>query len=532
MVETHTNNLKKLPFTEEDAYSLLQRYPAATILSVLREVAQYPSVKINWENLLKKTNSGIKSAAELQLLWRHLAYRHSLPIPPSPSSSPSDDDSDLEFDLEPLPPVSAEATFEAANCVKVLACGSASEHGSMTIAEPELPNGHASRLFGSDNAAAALSSGQSEGIDVSASVMANANYLKKKRKWTDEEDSKLLAGVQKWGEGNWAAIAKEGPWYRTPSQLSQRWANMRRKQGTTNVGAGTSIGQHLSEAQLATRRAIDMALKDNLTAVGNAAVGSNNPGKLKLSNGESPGSVSTGAAQRQISQAATTPATTSAKAGSIKPRAPVKKAASKPATVNDSIQRTAVAAGARIVNPSDADALRNYASVHFFRTGPPVSVGQPFASGGPPAKDTAVKASLPAAAASQLPKPRSVSAVSSSASANDLIQKKEEKTPIEVNETTQTVRLLPKAKSRLTIVGDLTKQTAVIGNSQGNPANGCNDEASKQVAVNPVQVENVSTSQVSGTPVVIGKVESLTSSVADGSTEKMDVSSEGLADAQ
>ncbi|XP_074263673.1 uncharacterized protein LOC141586369 isoform X2 [Silene latifolia] len=501
MVETHNNKLKKLQFTEEDAYSLLQRYPASTILSVLREVAQYPSVKINWENLLKKTSSGIKSAAELQLLWRHLAYRHPLPIPPSPSSSPSDDDSDLEFEVEPFPPVSTEAAFEAANCVKVLACGSTSE--CVTTAEAEQPNGHASRLFGSDNVAAAPSSGQSEGIDVSASINANANNFKKKRKWTDEEDSQLLAGVRKWGEGNWAAILREGSWARTPSQLSQRWANMRRRQGTVNVGAGTSTGQHLSEAQLATRRAIDLALKDNLTA----AVGSNNAGKPKVSNGESPGSINTGAAQRQISQAATTPASTSAKAGVIKPRAPVKKAATKTATVSDSIQRTAVAAGARIVNPSDADALRNFANVHFFRSGTPVPVAQSFASGGPPAKDTIVKASLPAAAGSQLPKPRSLPAVCSSASANDRILKKEEKTPIEVNETTQ----------------------------MGNPANEGNDEALKQVVMNPVLVdvsETVSTTQVSGAPVMDGKLESFKSSVADESAEKMEISSEGLAGAK
>jgi len=42
----------------------------------------------------------------------------------------------------------------------------------------------------------------------------------------------------------------------------QRWAIIRKKQGRLILGG---LSSQLSEAQLATRRAIDMALKDNLT---------------------------------------------------------------------------------------------------------------------------------------------------------------------------------------------------------------------------------------------------------------------------
>lgn len=54
------------------------RYSATTILSLLQEVSQFASVKIDWKALVQKSSTGISSAREYQMLWRHLAYRDSL----------------------------------------------------------------------------------------------------------------------------------------------------------------------------------------------------------------------------------------------------------------------------------------------------------------------------------------------------------------------------------------------------------------------------------------------------------------------
>ena len=57
---------------------MLRRYDATTVLTLLQEVAQYPHAKIDWNELVKKTSTGISSARECQMLWRHLAYRDAL----------------------------------------------------------------------------------------------------------------------------------------------------------------------------------------------------------------------------------------------------------------------------------------------------------------------------------------------------------------------------------------------------------------------------------------------------------------------
>lgn len=41
-------------------------------------MAQFVGAKIDWQALVKKTETGIKSAREFQMLWRHLAYRQPL----------------------------------------------------------------------------------------------------------------------------------------------------------------------------------------------------------------------------------------------------------------------------------------------------------------------------------------------------------------------------------------------------------------------------------------------------------------------
>jgi hypothetical protein len=57
---------------------LFCRYDTVTILKLLQEMAYYAEAKMNWNELVKKTSTGITSAREYQLLWRHLAYRDSL----------------------------------------------------------------------------------------------------------------------------------------------------------------------------------------------------------------------------------------------------------------------------------------------------------------------------------------------------------------------------------------------------------------------------------------------------------------------
>jgi hypothetical protein len=56
----------------------LGRYTATTVLALLQEVAHCPDVKIDWNALVRNTSTGISDAREYQMLWRHLAYRHSL----------------------------------------------------------------------------------------------------------------------------------------------------------------------------------------------------------------------------------------------------------------------------------------------------------------------------------------------------------------------------------------------------------------------------------------------------------------------
>ena len=57
---------------------LRTRYTATTVLALLQEVAQFEGVKFDWNALVKKTSTGISNAREYQMLWRHLAYRHTL----------------------------------------------------------------------------------------------------------------------------------------------------------------------------------------------------------------------------------------------------------------------------------------------------------------------------------------------------------------------------------------------------------------------------------------------------------------------
>ncbi|KAM7516902.1 hypothetical protein LguiA_006485 [Lonicera macranthoides] len=77
MVEM-TKKQKRGSISEEEVSTILKRYPATTVLTLLQEVAKVADVKIDWNELVKKTNTGISSAREYQMLWRHLAYRNAL----------------------------------------------------------------------------------------------------------------------------------------------------------------------------------------------------------------------------------------------------------------------------------------------------------------------------------------------------------------------------------------------------------------------------------------------------------------------
>lgn len=45
-----------------------------TLLTLLQEVERVAGDKIDWDELVKNTATGISCAREYQMLWRHLAY--------------------------------------------------------------------------------------------------------------------------------------------------------------------------------------------------------------------------------------------------------------------------------------------------------------------------------------------------------------------------------------------------------------------------------------------------------------------------
>ncbi|XVF64895.1 hypothetical protein PTKIN_Ptkin09bG0203700 [Pterospermum kingtungense] len=301
-----TKKQRKGSISEEDISTLLQRYAATTVLEVLQEVAQFPGVKLNWDALVKKTSTGISNAREYQMLWRHLAYRDNLLEKLEDGAQPLDDDSDLEYELEPCPSVSSDASAEAAACVKVLiASGLPSDSNlanSSTVEAPltiNIPNMH-SFLVSAENSQSTCSmrgmnitvpvSVQKQGPPVVTSTEtlkgngpggANPPPRKKRKTWSEAEDMELIAAVQKYGVGNWANILK-GDFMGNlkPSQLAQRWNKIKNRLGNLNVEGNSNIPQ-LSEAQLATRCALSLAL--DMPDKNLAAACTNNPGLKTIS---------------------------------------------------------------------------------------------------------------------------------------------------------------------------------------------------------------------------------------------------------
>ncbi|KAJ7965821.1 putative DNA binding protein [Quillaja saponaria] len=406
---------QKASISEDDAYTLIQRYEPTTVLTLLQEVANFPDVKIDWKELVKKTSTGITNAREYQMLWRHLAYRDALLEKLGDEAEPlvcmTDDDSDLEYELEAFPNVTSEAAMEAAACVKVMiASGLQCESNlpnSSTVEAPltiNIPNGWSSRTSLDNSQPSSSMQGTNITIPVSvpkqplptvpsmegveANGLAGGNIpLKRKRKpWLEEEDMQLIAAVQKYGEGNWSNIVKgDFNWDRTAAQLSQRWAILRKKNTNMNV-VTNSTGSQPTEAQLAARHAMSLALDmpvKNLTATGTTG-----PARTSMntssSNSVQPNTTAEASkinslsvqAQHQSQQGPIPmkPSTLGSLGSSAKSHIISKKTLPKSNFSSDSALRAAaVAAGARIASPSDAASLRKAAqaknAVHIIPTG-------------------------------------------------------------------------------------------------------------------------------------------------------------------
>ncbi|XP_039023492.1 uncharacterized protein LOC120156149 isoform X1 [Hibiscus syriacus] len=308
MIEnTNTKKQKKGSISEEDISTLLQRYPATTVLALLQEVAQFPDAKLDWNALFKKTSTGISNAREYQMLWRHLVYRDTLLEKLDDGAEPLDDDSDLEYELEPYPSVSSESSAEAVACVKVLIASglpndSSGANSSMVDAPLtiNIPNLRSSRVTSENLQLTCSKPGMNITVPVSVQKKilpavpstetlegngpagANLPNRRKRKPWSDEEDLELIAAVQKCGTGNWANILRgDFKGDRSANQLAQRWNVIKKRFGNLNVEGNSMI----SEAQLATRNALSLALPipdKNLTGAC-----SNNPG-LKTASGSGP----------------------------------------------------------------------------------------------------------------------------------------------------------------------------------------------------------------------------------------------------
>ncbi|KAI7744484.1 hypothetical protein M8C21_010388 [Ambrosia artemisiifolia] len=363
-----SNKSNKCVITEEDVSTILQRYTATTVITLLQEVGQVQDAKIDWNALVKRTKTGITNPREYQMLWRHLAYRDELVEKLEDQAKPLasliyDDDSDLEYELEAFPPVNNEASMEAAACVKVLlASGSTRDSGldkGLTIEAPlmiNIPNG---KLTG-DLSESQQVGGNIRGTNIAVPVCVQKQPLpavassteeldktnvgnlplpprRKRKPWTAAEDMELFAAVQKCGEGNWANILKgDFKGDRTASQLSQRWNIIKkRKNGNPNAKAGSQ----LSEAQLAARRALNMALDQ--------------PGIDGLKASSSLGRTKSSISTMIQNQSGEDPSALTKTYPKILPKTTPRPLVNGP----DPVKAAAVAAGARIATPSAAAAI-------------------------------------------------------------------------------------------------------------------------------------------------------------------------------
>ncbi|XP_020573705.1 uncharacterized protein LOC110020075 [Phalaenopsis equestris] len=275
MTANRTNSMG----SEDEVYALVQRYGASTIFTLLQEIslAAEKDVTIDWRTLVKATSTGISNAQEYQMLWRHLAYR--VPLEKvEDGGDPLSDESDLEFELEATPNLSEELSTEVDCCVKVILSSGAGDDCSPVALNVEAPSTTDTPIeqvsvfpsdkhyFGRYNRAApygAVLNGQKQLLSTGLSnegLDGNGSFPEKKKRklWTKEEDSELIAAVEKFGEGNWANILKgDFKHDRTASQLSQRWAIIRKRQTTSKQSNGSKAR---SEEMLAAQKAFSMAL--------------------------------------------------------------------------------------------------------------------------------------------------------------------------------------------------------------------------------------------------------------------------------
>ncbi|KAL5208882.1 hypothetical protein ABZP36_033317 [Zizania latifolia] len=282
---------RKRSFSEDDVYLLLHRYAPATILTAMQEVAQHVEKAgrgIDWRALVRKTATGITSAREYQMLWRHFAYRHELSDSVGAGAQPLDDESDLECDTEPVPAPSNEALAEATAFAKTVVFGSSREQASGQRVNSEAPALNTPNekilLVPSDkqlvpsycltNGTGPVSnSKQLSNTGLSPDPFDPNEPPKKKKKtkpWSKEEDAELAAGVQKYGEGNWLDILHKCKFdsARTHVQLSQRWVFICKRQGSTKLANPKTVSAAAStEERKAAQKAFSMALDMPMTGL-------------------------------------------------------------------------------------------------------------------------------------------------------------------------------------------------------------------------------------------------------------------------
>ncbi|KAK4389038.1 hypothetical protein Sango_2240800 [Sesamum angolense] len=346
---------KKGSVSEEDVSTLLERY------SVWAQVA---GEKIDWHEMVKNTATGISGAREYQMLWRHLAYGETLIDQFDHDADLMDDDSDLEYELEAFPAVGREASTEAAACVKFTSANAM--HGtniSIPVSVQKQP----------------LSSGIcGEKRPNNGTSGLNMPPRRKRRGWSTEEDMKLTAAVEKYGERNWANIAR-GDFKndRKASELSQRWANLRKKQGNVKVGTSSQLSEtQLAAAHRAMSLALNMPMGDNLKGASQISteellfscpvwfmcmfIVSNVAPHFNFSPSCFLETSSVGMKSQHQSQKASTslPDQQLGRAGPPKSQVPSKRPTMNPTSTPDSmVKAAAVAAGARIATSADASSL-------------------------------------------------------------------------------------------------------------------------------------------------------------------------------
>ncbi|XP_073300129.1 uncharacterized protein [Primulina huaijiensis] len=359
-----SNKQKKTTINEEDVSNLLQSYSVETVLALLQEVAQVPEDKIDWNAMVKNTATGISNAKEYQVLWRHLAYGQNLIDQLDDDENPMDDDSDLEYEREASPAVSREALAEAAACVKVLiASGQNDLHlpNSSTIDAPltiNIPKSKAHSAFSDGSPLTCAIQGTNVSIPVTVqkqplssgtcsekrpngSTEINFPPRKRRRGWSSEDDAKLTSAVQKFGERNWANIAR-GDFKndRKASELSQRWASLRKKQGNSNAGTSSQLSEtQLAAAHRAMSLALDMPMGDTLKMAGQSNI------------------IGTKPQLQSLKAAASRPEQQSGTPIPVKPSVSTKGPPINPLSADSMVKATAVASGARIATATDASSL-------------------------------------------------------------------------------------------------------------------------------------------------------------------------------